>query len=307
MDDMTSETFIRSFRRFAARRGHPQMMVSDNGKTFVGAPKQIDCLKWQFNLERAPWWGGLLERLIRSVKRCLRKVVGGARLRKDELLTVVSEIEAVLNSCPLSYVSTEDFEEPITPSHLLCGRRLLTPAPVDSESESDYELSRDSVRRRARHMNAVIGHFWQRWKTEYLLELRNHHITKHQPQYRCVQVGEIVIVQAESEPRGVWKLGKVESLITGADGNVRGAVVRVANKDSHSFLRRPVQALYPLEVMSTERTAVDNNTATDVPATSAAEQTPSAVQETRPRRAAAIAGEARRSEWVLQILQSDSE
>ena len=38
---------------------------------------------------------------------------------------MLAEIEAVLNSRPLSYVPSEDIEEPITPSHLFVGRRIL--------------------------------------------------------------------------------------------------------------------------------------------------------------------------------------
>ena len=41
VSDMTAATFIRSFRRFAARRGMPSRMISDNGKTFKSASKII--------------------------------------------------------------------------------------------------------------------------------------------------------------------------------------------------------------------------------------------------------------------------
>ena len=64
--------------------------------------------------------------MIKSVKRCLRKTIGQARLTYDELLTALTEVEMVVNSRPLSYVSTEDAEEPLTPSHLLIGRKVLS-------------------------------------------------------------------------------------------------------------------------------------------------------------------------------------
>jgi len=109
------------------------MMVSDNGKTFKSVAREITRvsndpgmkqylakvrMKWTFNLERAPWYDGIFERLVGSVKRCLTKTIGGASLTYEELLTVV---EMILNCRPLSYVSSENPEEPITPSHLLCG------------------------------------------------------------------------------------------------------------------------------------------------------------------------------------------
>ena len=75
--------------------------------------------EWLFNVERAPWWGGAFERMIQSTKCCLRKMIGRAQLSFDELVTTLAEIESVLNSGPLSYISATYVEEPLTPSHLL--------------------------------------------------------------------------------------------------------------------------------------------------------------------------------------------
>ena len=52
------------------------------------------------------------------MKHCLKKTIGKAKLTHDELLTVLTEVEAIINSRPLSYVSSEDLDEPLTPSHL---------------------------------------------------------------------------------------------------------------------------------------------------------------------------------------------
>ena len=67
--DMSAQTFIRSFKRFVARRGLPNQMISDNGKTFEGAAKVIHAIlsrqevqryfsglgvKWVFNVPKAP-------------------------------------------------------------------------------------------------------------------------------------------------------------------------------------------------------------------------------------------------------------
>lgn len=135
--DLSTSTFIRSLKRFCARRGLPHRILSDNGKTFKAAAKVVESIvdqpevklhlsqigvKWCFNLERAPWWGGVFERLIKSVKRCSRKMIGQAKFTYDELVTAITEVEAIINSRPLSYVSTEDVDEPLTPSHLLVGR-----------------------------------------------------------------------------------------------------------------------------------------------------------------------------------------
>ena len=115
---LTAFTFINCLRRFSARRGTPRIVVSDNAKTFKSTAKPPERLlqdsrvqdfllsrriDWKFNLERSPWWGGLFERMVRSVKCCARKVLGNAQLTFDELSTVLSEIEYTLNSRPLTY------------------------------------------------------------------------------------------------------------------------------------------------------------------------------------------------------------
>ena len=83
-------------------------MISDNAKTFKATAKGLkklysnkelqgylegDRIEWRFNLERAPWWGDFFKKMVRCVKRCLKKVLGNARLTFDELLTTVVEIE----------------------------------------------------------------------------------------------------------------------------------------------------------------------------------------------------------------------
>ena len=83
-----------------------------------------------------------------------------------------------------------------------------------------------------------------------MLELRNSHRNATQKgTNRVVATGDVVIVHDENHPSGKWRIGKVESLVTGSDGCVRGAVVGVKTKGGkRSTLRRPVQRLYPLEV-----------------------------------------------------------
>ena len=234
--DLTTNAFLRCFRRFTARRGRPSLVVSDNGRTFKPAAREItrifndpgvkqhfarEHMKWTFNLEKAPWWGGVFERLVKSVKRCLKKTISGARLTYEELLTVISEVEMILNCRPLSYVSSEDYEEPLTPSHLLCGHRIMSlPDNRSSEAEdSDTDVQPQDLDRRMRHLSNVMNHFWKRWQKEYLLELRNSHlnVTQHSSN-RVVSIGDVVIVHDEDQPRGKWRIGRVEALVTGSDG-----------------------------------------------------------------------------------------
>ena len=96
-------------------------------------------ITWKFITERAPWWGGFYERLIGLMKRCLKKTLGKACLNMIELNTILTEVEAVLNSRPLTYPYTDiNDASPLTPSHFLCGYRLLTlPDTNAKENEAD--------------------------------------------------------------------------------------------------------------------------------------------------------------------------
>lgn len=127
------KSFIRCLKRFSAKKGLPSMIISDNGITFKGASRTMkrimkepevqdylmdERIGWMFNIEQAPWWGGFFERMIQMMKRCVRKMVGRAVLTYEELLTVVTEVELIINSRPLTYLASSDIEEPLTPSHL---------------------------------------------------------------------------------------------------------------------------------------------------------------------------------------------
>ena len=111
---------MRCLNQFTSRRGRPSLIVSDNAKTFKAASKLVrnlhddelsgyltnNCIKWRFNLEKSPWWGGFFERMIGTVKRALRKILGKAKLTYDELLTNLIEIEGTINSRPLTMSTT---------------------------------------------------------------------------------------------------------------------------------------------------------------------------------------------------------
>ena len=321
--NLTTSAFLRSLRRFSARRGTPLLMVSDNGKTFKSAAQEIKRLmndpgvkqylakarmKWSFNLERAPWWGGIFERLVRSVKRCLKKTIGGAILTYEELLTVVVEVESILNCRPLSYVSSEDPEEPLTPSHLLCGRRLMSLPDSNTSDSQDYDIDvqPQDLSRRTQHLSNVLNHFWKRWQNEYLIELRNAH--RHQSQNdasTAISIGDVVVVHEENQLRGNWRLGKILDLIAGADSCIRGAVVEVRSKGGKSVkLKRPVQRLYPLEIqceVPVQQASQDHSSQHPDPVTCTTEVERPVAGQSCPRRAAAVEADRRRKTWLEDL------
>ena len=259
--DMETGTFRRSLRRFAARRGTPSLIVSDNAKTFKATAKALremcedpdnraylegNRIEWRFNLAKSPWWGGFFERMVRCVKRCLKKTLGSAKLSFDELLTVLVEIEGTLNSRPLTYVYNEVGLEALTPTHLMHGRRLRTMPEQLSIPEDETNVT---LRKRFRYIARKLQHFWNRWKNEYLAELREHHdCSKGASQNKIVEIGDVVVVMDEDKKRNQWKMGVIERVIQGRDGVARGASVRLSKKGKHVHLSRPIQKLFPVEI-----------------------------------------------------------
>ena len=106
-------------------------------------------------------------------------MVGRAKLTYEELVTEVAEVELILNSRPLTYISGEDMDEPLTPSHLICGRRLMSLPDhlcyTNSDDEDYRPRTSTTFTKRVKYLNAIIENFWTRWRHEYLLELRESH------------------------------------------------------------------------------------------------------------------------------------
>ena len=127
----------------------------------------------------------------------------------------------------------------------------------DPEDE-DFEVNASQLTRRMKHLAGVLTHFWKRWRSEYLSELREAH-SYSAKKTLCrphVSVGDVVVVHDDTLPRGLWKLGRIQKLFIGPDEVPRGALVRVATRDrQHVLLKRPLQLLYPLEIQEAEPTS----------------------------------------------------
>ena len=111
--------------------------------------------------------------MIQLARRCLRKTIGNAKLTHDELLTSIVEVDMILNSRPLLYISSEEFEDPLIPSHLLLGFRVLSlpdvvPGDGDTDTNYDGDVTHDDLTKRMKHLSRTLDMFWTRWKMEYL-------------------------------------------------------------------------------------------------------------------------------------------
>ena len=228
--DLSVETFLLAFRRFVSRRSLPEILVSDNASTYIAAAEELTKLlqsdhltellgkqgvQWRFIPKRAPWYGGWWERLIGLTKMALKKVLGRSRVTLTVLQTLITEVEAILNDRPLTCVPSDMSDpEPLTPSQLLHGRRIVSlPHQVVTEQDLDDPTFGDSseVNRRARLLSALLSQFWSRWRHEYLTSLREHHRASGN-NVQLIQQGDVVLVHDDA-PRISWKLAVVEELL----------------------------------------------------------------------------------------------
>ena len=233
---ISADSFLQAFRRFVSRKSLPKLIISDNATTFQSTSTYLKTffdstsvrdtfanmgIDWQFIPKRAPWYAGWWEILIGLTKTALKKIVERANLSLETLQTVVTEIETIMNDRPLTYVSLNmDDPEPLTPAHLLYGRRITTlPYSDDTLRPGTNAVSsgHDDITKRSKILAHTIGQFWRRWSTEYLTALREHH-RQTGSNSQTIRVGDIVQVHDDC-PRTRWKLAVVDVLMTGREGH----------------------------------------------------------------------------------------
>lgn len=186
---------------------------------------------------------------MRSTKSCLKRILGKASLNFEELTTILTEVEAVLNSRPLTYIHNElDEPQPLTPAHFLVGNRLtsLPPKTIASNPQPAAQ-NRETLTKRWKYSQRLLNEFWTHWRRDYLMNLRSaHHCVNTTTE--VLNVGDVVLMAEDKMTQQTWKTGKTEDVFLGRDGFIRACSVRTS---LGTVLRRPVQLMYPLEISDT--------------------------------------------------------
>jgi hypothetical protein len=251
---LETDGFMNAFVRMVARRGWPRDMLSDNGTNFVGAAKEIQSLvenldhekiqrmtanegvKWHWNPPAGPHFGGVFESMIKSAKRAIAAILGNAEVNDEELQTVITGVESLMNSRPLTKPSDDPNDETVlTPNHFLIGQMGGELAP-ESVDETSYNLQK-----RWRRVQELTRRVWQRWMKEYLP-----HIGSRQKWFlptENLKKNDVVLVIDPQSARRDCGLGRIEATFPGKDGLVRVVDVRQGDK----ILRRPITRISPLE------------------------------------------------------------
>lgn len=220
------------YGQFYSARIISSTLFSDNAKTFVGANLELkklaslakfpdeylsnylvtENISWICIPPRAPKFGGLWEAGVKSFKHHLKRTVGDAKLFYKEFLTVVTQIEGILNSRPISPLSSDFFYfEPLTPGHFLIGRPINWIPEPQVINESDNKLSR------WQRLTKMFEQIWKRWSVDYL----NHHLLQRKKWYFSktnIKENAVVLIKDDNFPPFKWSLGRISQAITGRDG-----------------------------------------------------------------------------------------
>ncbi|XP_043467541.1 uncharacterized protein LOC122501843 [Leptopilina heterotoma] len=259
--DLTSDAFIACMSRFFARRGLASSMMSDNAKNFIGTNnemrelyKQVKTFEtskeiqdflltkkvtWHFIPPRTPHFGGLWEAAVKSFKFHFTRIAGNSLLTYEQLHTYVTEIEAILNSRPLTPLSNDPNDLlPLTPGHFLVGKSMTSFPTGDLRNIPANRLNC------WQHAQQMRRHFWDRWHKEYINELTSRSKWQSQVDQSKIKIGTLVIVKEDNLPPMMWKLGRIIATHPGQDGIVRAITLRSAT----GTYKRSLKHVCPLPI-----------------------------------------------------------
>ncbi|XP_026471394.1 uncharacterized protein LOC113375674 [Ctenocephalides felis] len=256
VSSLSTEAFLAALRRFIARRGCCLVIHSDNGRNFVGAKTELKQLAklfmseksknelisassrlgitWQFTPSHAPHFGGLWEGSIKVMKHHIRRIIGSYCLTYEEYMTVLTQIEAVLNSRP-NLALTDDSTDAayISPGHFIIGSALTAlPEPFIDTNVKTIKLHQQ--------MASMRNQFWAIWSKQYLSNLQKR-AKWSQPQPN-INIDDIVLLKEDNVPPLQWPIARVVDTKPGKDGKVR--VVSI--KTSSGVYTRPITKIVPL-------------------------------------------------------------
>lgn len=264
VSDLTSGAFLASLRRFVSRRGKPCHIYSDNGTTFVGAHNELNKLgkflksefealemaiqdwdiSWHFIPSYSPHQGGIWEAGIKSTKSHIKRVASNSILTFEEMYTLLTQIESLLKSRPLTPMSSDPNDlTPLSPAHFLIGRNYTS---VVDPSLLHLPENRLSSWQKIQQMQQQL---WSRWSKEYISELQQR--TKWKVPYPPLQKGSLVVIKEDNLPPANWKLDRITDIHPGRDNIPRVATI----KTSTTEIRRSFAKLCPLPI---ERTDIES-------------------------------------------------
>ena len=239
LESMSTSSFINAYRRLVALRGKVSIIRSDQGTNFVGAEKLIKDVKWIFNPPHASHMGGVWERMIGVSRRILDAMFqeNAKNITHEVLVTLMAEVSAVINSRPITEVST-DPEDPV----ILSPAMLLTHRGAEvHENLTDFD-TRDMYREQWKRVQVLTEYFWNRWRREYLNTLQKRR--KWTQQVPDIKVGDVVLLKDKETVRGDWPIARISEVIpSDNDRRVRKVMLTTFKDGKKTTYQRPITEL----------------------------------------------------------------
>ncbi|CAG9135326.1 unnamed protein product [Plutella xylostella] len=253
--ELTKEAYLSAMSRFVARRGLPHSIMSDQAKCFIAADKEIQSFLQNSNLESdlaqlnikflftpaySPHFNGITEAAVKSTKYHLRRILKEVHFTYEEMYTYLTQIEAILNSRPITPLSSSPLDlSALTPSHFLIGRSLTS---ASSPQIPDVQLNKLSQLNRFDRIQTARQHFWLRFSQEYVTQLQQRNKWKRDS--GTLKPGTLVLIKDRTQPPLAWPLGRIQSTYPGSDG-----ISRVADiKTRKGTMRRAFNNIVPLPI-----------------------------------------------------------
>ncbi|XP_056017069.1 uncharacterized protein LOC125663253 [Ostrea edulis] len=261
VDSLSSSAFINAVRRFTSIRGKVKIFRSDRSTNFIGATDDLrvdtvcvedDTLKkylynsgtkWIFNPPHSSHFGGAWERMIGLVSNILDAMFmepNNKNITHDVLCTLMAEVTAIINSRPLTPVSSDpDSPFVLTPNILLTQKHSS-----DSDILEFGDIGvKDMLKSEWKRVQGLASQFWKKWKSDYLHLLQPRR--KWKSEEPNINEGDIVLVKEES-PRNHWPVAVVQRTFKSDDTLVRKIQVKLLRNDKPVVLVRPICEVIPL-------------------------------------------------------------
>ena len=283
--EMSTEHFVLALVRFCNEYGIMSHIYSDNAKSFIAGVHVLEKViaseefKDRFNIYNikhikiplySPWVGASWERLIRTIKSCLKKTIGRTKLDYFNLKTVLSDIQVAVNCRPLTYRCAEDNGlEVITPNKFLKPNVESNLILRDPKELLPKSVSRKNLIKSLDDREKMVNHFKDLWYEEYLLSLRSLYRNLYENDYENkIKVNDIVLIKNPAKGRHHWRLGRVVELIFGSDNKVRSAKLLKGDAKYRENERKlelhSLSHLYPLELSITHDHVVETEVDQDL-------------------------------------------
>lgn len=232
VSDLSTPMFLQAFHRFCNRHSTPSHCYSDNGTNFVGANRLLKReyqeiiqninkdffdninhldIQWHFNAPAWPSAGGLWESAVKSLKYHLKRVLGDQKLTYEEFTTLLTHVEACLNSRPLCALTEDPDYDHLTPGHFLVGGPILSRPQVQSDNIS--------LPKRWQLIQAMNRQIWKCWSNDYLQQLQAR--SKWRTPIENIKKDDVVVIREDNIPPGRWAIGRVIEIHPGKDNHIR--------------------------------------------------------------------------------------